>query len=217
MPESDQTTDEPIDANAHTSEPLVFAVENTNRETPQTKVPAWFLELTHQLRNFRQWRLIIKPDQTIDLDYLASLALQAQRRTRTFTAPPQPTLFALEPEIDANTAPDMQLALQTDSNHVAAGAARSPFTVINGNNQHPRLNAIILPDEILTIEPDEFLHDYLGRVAAAAVQAAIFTCGSPDAAFIRLGSKPPQDQTVTSPAPRPTLVLAPSRAAKPLK
>jgi len=228
MPGTDHTTDQPPDANAHSRASLVFAVANTSPSqssqetaTPQIKAPAWFLELTHQLRNFRQWRLIIKPDHTIDLDYLASLALQAQRRVRPYTAPPQPTLFALEPpeaerSINLNPAnsPDMQLAInQTDSN----AAGRSPFTVITGNNQPSRLNAIILPDEVLTIEPDEFLHNYLGRVAAAAVQAAIFTCGSPDAAFIRLGSKPPQDHTVTTAAPRPTLVLAPPRAAKPLK
>lgn len=224
MPGTNHTTDEPTNANAHNSEPLVFSVANTSpsQETPthQAKAPAWFLELTHQLRNFRQWRLIIKPDQTIDLDYLASLALQAQRRARPYTAPPQPTLFALEP-LEAETinlqpanSPDMQLATnQTDSN----AASRSLFTVINGNSQPSRLNSILLPDEILTIEPDEFLHNYLGRVAAAAVQAAIFACGSPDAAFIRLGSKPPQDQTAPTAAPRPTLVLAPPRAAKPLK
>jgi hypothetical protein len=223
MPGTDHTTDEPTNANAHNSESLVFAVANTNpsQETPtqQTKAPAWFLELTHQLRNFRQWRLIIKPDQTIDLDYLASLALQAQRRARPYTAPPQPTLFALEP-LEAETinlqpanSPDMQLAInQTDSN-----TGRSLFTVINDNGQPSRLNAILLPDEILTIAPDEFLHDYLGRVAAAAVQAAIFACGSPEAAFIRLGSKPPQDHATTTAPPRPTLVLAPPRTAKPLK
>jgi hypothetical protein len=212
MPSTEHTTtDDNHNANTYNRESLVFAVANTD-PSPQVKAPAWFLELTHQLRNFRQWRLIIKPDQTIDFHYLASLALQAHRRARAYSVPLQPTLFQVgppEPErtIDPNpTNCSEQPAInQTDSN-----------LEITGNNHPFNLNAILLPNDILTIEPHEFLHDYLGRVAAAAVQAAISTCGSPDAAFIRLGSKPPQDHTVASAAPRPTLVLAPPRA-KPLK
>lgn len=162
----------------------------------QSKYPSWLLELTHRLRNFRQWRLIIKPDQTLDLDYLAILAQQAQRRARPYTAPPQLNLFAVDPIVDNPQATDAR------------------FTIINGNNRPTRPNTIILPDEILIIEPDEQLHDYLSRVAGSAMEAAIYACGSQEAAFIRLGSKAPQERSATVlplPSPRPTLVLAPAR------
>ncbi|MBA2528076.1 MAG: hypothetical protein H0V18_20175 [Pyrinomonadaceae bacterium] len=192
----------------------------------QSKYPAWLLELTHQLRNFRQWRLIIKPDQTLDLDYLAMLALQAQRRARPYTAPPQLNLFALDPIVDDPQAADQQTISEATSmtamlalSHATpdddtSTATLAPFTIINGNNRTTRPNTIILPDEILTIEADELLHDYLGRVAGSAMEAAIDACGSQEAAFIRLGSKAPQERSDTAvpfPSPRPTLVLAPAR------
>lgn len=193
----------------------------------QSKYPAWLLELTHQLRNFRQWRLIIKPDQTLDLDYLAILALQAQRKARPYTAPPQLSLFALDPvTASPQTSTDQQttseatsmtalLALNhtTPDDHIST-ATLAPFTIINGNNRPTSPNTIILPDEILTIEADEQLHDYLSRVAGAAMEAAIYACGSQEAAFIRLGSKAPQERSVATlplPSNRPTLVLAPAR------
>jgi hypothetical protein len=193
----------------------------------QSKYPAWLLDLAHQLRNFRQWRLIIKPDQTLDLDYLEMLALQTQRKARPYTAPPQLSLFALDP-VTAN--PQISTDQQTTSeatsmtallalNHTTpvddiSTATLAPFTIINGNNQPTIPNAIILPDEILTIEADEQLHDYLSRVAGAAMEAAISACGSKEAAFIRLGSKAPQERSAAAlprPFNRPTLVLAPAR------
>jgi len=192
----------------------------------QNKYPAWLLELTHQLRNFRQWRLIIKPDQTLDLDYLAILAQQAQRRARPYTAPPQLNLFAVDPIVDNPQAADQQTTSEATSmtamlalSHATPDDGTStttlaPFTIINGNNRPTRPNTIILPDEILTIEPDEQLHDYLSRVAGSAMEAAIYACGSQEAAFIRLGSKAPQERSATAlplPSPRPTLVLAPAR------
>jgi len=193
----------------------------------QSKYPAWLLELTHQLRNFRQWRLIIKPDQTLDLNYLEMLALQAQRKARPYTAPPQLSLFALDPIVD-NPQPTTEQQTTSEAtsmtamlalNHAtpdddASTATLAPFTIINGNNRPTRPNTIILPDEILTIEADEQLHDYLSRVASAAMEAAIYACGSQEAAFIRLGSKAPQERSATAlplPSPRPTLVLAPAR------
>ena len=189
----------------------------------QSKYPAWLLELTHQLRNFRQWRLIIKPDQTLDLDYLAILAQQAQRRARPYTAPPQLNLFAVDPIVDNPQAADQQTTSEATSMLALSHATPdddtstitlAPFTIINGKNRLTRPNTIILPDEILTIEPDEQLHDYLSRVAGAAMEATIYACGSQEAAFIRLGSKAPQERSATAlplPSPRPTLVLAPAR------
>jgi hypothetical protein len=192
----------------------------------QSKYPAWLLELTHQLRNFRQWRLIIKPDQTLDLDYLAILAQQVQRRARPYTAPPQLNLFAVDPIVDNPQAADQQTTSEATSitamlalNHANPDDERStatlaPFNIIKGNNRPTQPNTIILPDEILTIEADEQLHDYLSRVAGTAMEAAIYACGSQEAAFIRLGSKASQERSANPlppPANRPTLVLAPAR------
>src|SRR5215216_68756 len=98
------TTDDNHNANTYNRESLVFAVANTD-PLLQVKAPAWFLELTHQLRNFRQWRLLIKPDQ-IDFHYLATLALQAHRRARAYSVPPQPTLFELGPPEERTIDPD---------------------------------------------------------------------------------------------------------------
>jgi hypothetical protein len=219
------------DADNHTA--LVSSLADTDSSEAahtepgtQSKYPAWLLELTHQLRNFRQWRLIIKPDQTLDLDYLAMLALQAQRRARPYTAPPQLNLFALDPIVDNPQAADQQTTSEATSmtpmlalSHATpdedtSTATIAPFAIINGNNRTIRQNTIILPDEILTIEPSEQLHDYLSRVAGSAMEAAIYACGSQQAAFIRLGSKAPQERSATAlplPCPRPTLVLAPAR------
>ena len=192
----------------------------------KSKYPAWLLELTHQLRNFRQWRLIIKPDQTLDLDYLVILAQQVQRRARPYTAPPQLNLFAVDPIFDHPQPADQQTTSEATSmtamlalNHAnpddgSSTATLAPFNIINGNNRLTQPNTIILPDEILTIEADEQLHVYLSRVAGAAMEAAINACGSQEAAFIRLGSKAPQERSATAlplPSPRPTLVLAPAR------
>ena len=218
------------DRNAAPVSPLADTDSNElAQEEPgtQSKYPAWLLDLAHQLRNFRQWRLIIKPDQTLDLEYLEMLALRTQRKARPYTAPPQLSLFALDPVI-AN--PQISTDQQTTSeatamtallalNHTTpvndiSTATLAPFTIINGNNQPTIPNAIILPDDILTIEADEQLHDYLSRVAGAAMEAAISACGSKEAAFIRLGSKAPQERSAAAlprPFNRPTLVLAPAR------
>ena len=88
----------------------------------------------------------------------------------------------------------------------------APFTVINGNNQQALPKIIVLPEDLLTIKSHEQLHNFLSRVASAAMEAAIYACGSQEAAFIRLGSKAPhQYSSFPSPSSRPTLVLAPAR------
>ncbi len=238
MTSSNQTTDLATEATVHITDAdnnaaLVSSLADTDSNGvaqaepgTQSKYPAWLLELTHQLRNFRQWRLIIKPDQTLDLDYLAILAQQVQRRARPYAAPPQLNLFALDPIVDNPQAADQQTTSEATSmtamlalSHAApdddtSTTTLAPFTIINGNNRPTRPNRIILPDEILTIEPDEQLHDYLSRVAGSAMEAAIYACGSQEAAFIRLGSKAPHEPSA-APLPlsagRPALVLAPAR------
>ncbi|MGI9066947.1 MAG: hypothetical protein ACR2HX_11165 [Pyrinomonadaceae bacterium] len=238
MTSSNQTTDLATEATVHITDAdnkaaLVSSLADTDSNGleqaepgTQSKYPAWLLELTHQLRNFRQWRLIIKPDQTLDLDYLAILAQQVQRRARPYTAPPQLNLFALDPIVDNPQAADQQTTSEATSmtamlalSHATpdddtSTTTLAPFTIINGNNRPTRPNRIILPDEILTIEPEEQLHDYLSRVAGSAMEAAIYACGSQEAAFIRLGSKASQERSANPlppPANRPTLVLAPAR------
>jgi hypothetical protein len=238
MTSGNQTTDLATEATAHIADAdnkaaLVSPLADTDSNEPaqiesgtQSKYPAWLLELTHQLRNFRQWRLIIKPDQTLDLDYLAILAQQAQRRARPYTAPPQLSLFAVDAIVDNPQAADQQTTSEATSmtamlalSHATpdddtSTTTLAPFTIINGYNRPTRPNAITLMDEILTIEPDEQLHDYLSRVADSAMEAAIYACGSQEAAFLRLGSKAPQERSATAltlPSPRPTLVLAPAR------
>jgi hypothetical protein len=238
MTSSNQTTDLAPEATVHITDAnndaaLVSSLADTDSNglaqaepSTQSKYPAWLLELTHQLRNFRQWRLIIKPDQTLDLNYLEMLALQAQRKARPSTAPPQLSLFAVDPIVDNPQPADQQTTSEATSmsaklalNHAApdddtSTATLAPFTIINGNNRTTRPNTIILPDEILTIEADEQLHDYLSRVAGSVMEAAIYACGSQEAAFIRLGSKASQERSASplpGPANRPTLVLAPTR------
>ena len=75
MTSSLQTTDlateatAPI-ADADNNDALVSSLADTDfnglaqaEPGTQSKYPTWLLELTHQLRNFRQWRLIIaRPD-----------------------------------------------------------------------------------------------------------------------------------------------------------
>jgi hypothetical protein len=235
MTSSHQTTDLSTEATAHITDvdknaALVSSLADTDsnglaqaQPGTQSKYPAWLLELTHQLRNFRQWRLIIKPDRSLDLDYLAILSQQVQRKARPNTAPPQLSLFALDPIVDNPQAADQQTTSEvtamlafghsTPDDHTSTETL-SPFTIINGNNRPTWPNTIILPDEILTIEADEQLHDYLSRVAGAAIEATIYACGSQEAAFIRLGSKARQERSgvpLPLPANRPTLVLAPDR------
>src|SRR6266498_2757135 len=127
MTSSHQTTDLATEATAHIADAdnnsaLVSSPADTDsnglaQAEPGTrsKYPAWLLQLTHQLRNFRQWRLIIKPDQTLDLDYLAILAQQAQRRARPYTAPLQLNLFAVDPIVDNPQAAEQQTASEATS------------------------------------------------------------------------------------------------------
>ena len=228
-------------ADADNNAPALSALADTSAHEPplkqmtepaptQSKVPTWLLELTHQLRNFRQWRLIIKPDQTLDLEYLAMLALQAQRKARAAATSPTPqlNLFTTEPLVDNSeacinnnnrqsipeaTPMNVNLALnRTTQQSDAPTTMVAPFTVINGKNQQALPKIIVLPEDLLTIKSHEQLHEFLSRVASAAMEAAIYACGSQEAAFIRLGSKAPQEYSAfPSPSSRPALVLAPAR------
>lgn len=206
------------------------ATADTADPVNETKYPAWLLDLASKLRNFRQWRLIVKPDRTLDLDYLATLVQQAQQRARDQTPTPQLNLFTLDAaDAEAQTASDrtpMKSVLAL-SHPLADPASEpnfaTPFSIIHGNNQQTcgseNSNLITLPDEILTIEAHEQLHDFLGRVANLAMDAAIVACGSTDAAVIRLGSKAPTNGANALKNPRlplqshqrHNLVLAPTR------
>lgn len=241
----DQTPEIPnhgtgTDADANNNAPALSSLADTSaHDSPlkmaepaptQSKVPTWLLELTHQLRNFRQWRLVIKPDKTLDLEYLAMLTLQAQRKARAAaTAPtPQLDLFTSQPLADNSeacinnnnrqsipeaTPTNLNLALNRTTGQSGGPITMvAPFTVINGNNQQALPKIIVLPEDLLTIKSHEQLHDFLSRVASAAMEAAIYACGSQEAAFIRLGSKAPHEySSFPSPSSRPILVLAPAR------
>lgn len=247
MPSTTRTKDPEIaahrtgtHADANNNAPALSAHADTSaHESPlkqmaepaptQSKVPTWILELTHQLRNFRQWRLIIKPDQTLDIEYLAMLALQAQQKARAVATSPTPqlNLFTNQPLgdnseacINTNNRQSIPEATPTNSNPAlnrnteqsGGPTTVTPLTVINGNNQQAIPKIIVLPDDLLTIKSHEQLHDFLSRVANAAIEAAIYAYGSEEAAFIRLGSKAPQDySSFPSPSSRPALVLAPAR------
>jgi hypothetical protein len=204
------TDENPLDLN---SLDPVSAIANTpHHDASQvSRYPAWFHHLIQHLRHYRPWRLIIKSDNTIDLEYLAALALQAQQRARPSYSPAQLNLF---PNDDAIATTDQ--LLPHEATRVTANSARSEqpttpsFTVITGANRRNNKNAINLPDDILTIAPGEQLHEFLRRVADAAVAATIYTYGSTEAAFARLGSKAPNHTLSPS---RPALSLAPSPTA----
>jgi hypothetical protein len=191
----------------------VSAIANTpDHDAWQARrYPAWFHHLIQHLRHYRPWRLIIKSDNTIDLEYLAALALQAQQRARPSYSPAQLNLFPN----DGVIATTDQL-LPYEATPVTANAARREqpttpsFRVITGANHRNNKTAITLPDDILTIAPGEQLHEFLRRVADAAVAATIYTYGSTEAAFARLGSKAPNHTLSPS---RPALSLAPSPTA----
>ena len=190
---------------------LVSAIANTPEDFSQPrKYPVWFTHLVHQLSHYRPWRRIIRSDHTIDLEYLAQLALQAQQRTRTQTPAPQLSLFPDTILID----PDQSLSHEATAvtpNPALNQSATTPFTLITGANRDSHAHTITLPDDILTIEPGEQLTEFLSRVANAAVTATVIAYGSQEAAAARLGSKAP---TYTSTPPKPTLSLAPGPAAK---
>src|SRR6266481_3635947 len=69
---------------------------------------------------------------------------------------------------------------------------------------------IRLPQSILVILPTEQLHNYLSRVAAAAMSAATNSYGSAALAALRLGTADSEDPEPTAPAQaaRPRLALA---------
>lgn len=201
------------------SDTLCVDANESHLRPSSPHIPDWLREITHQLKNIRQWRLIIKPDLSLDLEYLSTLVEQAKRKTKAQAVSTQLSLFT-PPDADTQqttsepTPITPMLTQDTTSKPPSSSAPVNPlaFTVINGTNRQPT-GTIILPDEILTIGPDEELHHYLSRVANAAVEAAITSCGTKEAAFIRLGSTPPFESTppfslVTR---RPTLVLAPGR------
>jgi hypothetical protein len=173
----------------------VSAIANTPNHA--SKHPAWFHDLIRHLRQYRPWRFLIRSDNTIDLQYLTALAVQAQQRARRPRSPAlQLSLFPIRP--------DEVTLLRVDPVHTEKPAMPS-FSLITGANRRDNQNTITLPDHILTIRPGEQLHEYLRRVADAAVAATIAASGSPQAALTRLGSKA---HTITP--VRPTLSLAPT-------
>ncbi len=209
------TDQDPLDLD---SLDLVSAITNTpDDDASQTKnYPVWFQHLIRHLRNYRRWRLIIKSDNTIDLEYLAALALQAQQRARPYSPAPQLNLFPY-----AAIATDQDQPLTHVATPVIANSAlgelhtTSPaFTVITGANRGASANAITLPTDILTIEPGEQLHEFLRRVADAAVTATIYAYGSQESAFARLGSKAP---TYNATPAKPVLTLAPTPATSKIR
>jgi hypothetical protein len=169
----------------------VLAIANTPDHV--SRYPAWFHDLIRHLRRYRPWRFLIRADNTIDLEYLTALAVQAQQRAARPSAALQLSLF--------HTRPDEVTLVRADLEKPAMPS----FSVITGANRRDNQNAITLPDHILTIKPGEQLHEYLRRVADAAVSATILASGSPQAALARLGSK---DHTLTP--VRPILSLAPT-------
>jgi hypothetical protein len=173
----------------------VSAIANTPDHV--SRYPAWFHDLIRHLRRYRPWRFLIRADNTVDLEYLTALAVQAQKRVGRPSSPAlQLSLFPTNPD---------EVTLMTVDPVQTEKPALFSFTVITGANRRDNQNAITLPDHILTIKPGEQLHEYLRRVADAAVSATILASGSPQAALTRLGSKA---HTLTP--VRPTLSLAPT-------
>lgn len=173
----------------------VSAIANTPDHV--SRYPAWFHDLIQHLRQYRPWRFLIRADNTIDLKHLAALAVQAQQRAGRPRSPAlQLSLFP--------TRPREVTLLRADPVHTEKPAMPS-FSLITRASRREKQNAITLPDHILTINPGEQLHEYLRRVADAAVAATIAASGSPQAALTRLGSKA---HTLTP--VRPTLSLAPT-------
>jgi hypothetical protein len=202
------TDEDPLDLDS--LNPVSAIANTTDYDAYQARrYPAWFHHLIQHLRHYRPWRLIIKADNTIDLEYLAALALQAQQRARPSYSPAQLKLF---PNDDVIATTDQ--LLPHEATPVKANSARSEqpttasFTIITGANRRNNKNAITLPDDILTIAPGEQLHEFLRRVADAAVAATIYAYGSTEAAFARLGSKAPTLSPI-----RPALSLAPTPTA----
>ena len=179
----------------HDSTDPVSAIANTPDHV--SRYPAWFHDLVQHLRQYRPWRFLIRADNTIDLEYLTALAVQAQRRAGRPSSPAQQlSLFPSHPD---------EVTLMRANPVRTEEPVMPSFTVITGANRRDNQNAITLPDHILTIKPGEQLHEYLRRVADAAVAATILASGSPQAALARLGSKVHTLNPV-----KPTLSLAPT-------
>lgn len=178
----------------------VSAIANTPNDDPTqaNRYPGWFHDLIRHLRRYGRWRLLIKSDNTIDLEYLKALALRAHQRASHSPAQ-QLSLFPRPEEVTVVPANPLS------SEH----PAKPSFTVIAGANRPDNQNTITLPGEVLTIKSGEQLYQYLQRVADAAVAATIETYGSQQAALARLGSK----AHTLSPV-RPALSLAPIPLSK---
>ena len=178
----------------------VSAIANTpNHDPSQTsRHPGWFYDLIRHLRRYGPWRLLIKADNTIDLEHLTALALRAQQRAG-HTPTHQLSLFPILEEVTLVTANPLR----------REHPAMPSFTVITGANRPENENIITLPDEVLTIRSGEQLYQYLQRVADAAVAATIEAYGSQQAALARLGSK-----AHTLSHARPALSLAPTPSSK---
>src|SRR5829696_1720193 len=130
----------------------VSAIANTldHDPTQANRYPGWFHDLIRHLRRYGPWRLLIKSDNTIDLEYLKALALRAQQRASHSPAQ-QLSLFPIPEEVTlVSTNP-------LSSEH----PAKPSFTVINGANRPDNQNTITLPDEVLTIKSGEQLYQYL--------------------------------------------------------
>jgi hypothetical protein len=203
------TNEDPLDLDPMD---LVSEIANTPEDFNQPrKYPVWFTHLVHQLSHYRPWRRIIRSDNTIDLEYLAALALQAQQRARTQTPAPQLSLFP-DSAIPINPYhPLSDEATSVTANPALSQSSTAPFTVITGANRGSHAHAITLPEDILTIEPGEQLTEFLSRVANAAVTATVIAYGSQEAAADRLGSKAP---SYTAAPTKPLLTLAPDPAGK---
>ncbi len=178
----------------------VSAIANTpdHDSTQGSRYPGWFHDLIRYLRRYGRWRLLIKSDNTIDLEYLKALALRAHQRASHSPAQ-QLSLFPIPEEVTLVSANPLS----------SEDPAKPSFTVIAGANRPDNQNTITLPDEVLTIKSDEQLYQYLQRVADAAVAATIEAYGSQQAALARLGSK----AHTLSPV-RPVLSLAPIPLSK---
>jgi hypothetical protein len=100
------------------------------------------------------------------------------------------------------------------------GAADSEISLFPNHRLHSvssrpvasKRRPIRLPRSILVILPTEQLHQYLSRVAAAAMSAAINSYGSAALAALRLGTSDSEDPEPTTAAQtaRPRLTLAAS-------
>src|SRR5262245_43470194 len=89
----------------------VSAIANTPHHDPtQTSRPGWFYDVIRHLRRYSPWRLLIKSDNTIDLEYLTVLALRVQQRAGHHTPAQQLSLFPITEEVKLVTANPLRSA-----------------------------------------------------------------------------------------------------------